>query len=363
MNSSSKNRIRVLVVDDSPLIRKIMTAILSKYSEFELVGTAHNGKMALDKIARFQPDVITLDIEMPEMNGLETLQRIMSEMPTPVVMLSSYSRAGADLTFEALDMGAVDFIAKPHPMFSQSVEEIQDKIIDKIRTASRVCVQRINPKTRTLPSLVCSEKSNKMSYPLKNAIRPNLDYVVSIGVSTGGPKALMEIIPQIPSNIPAAFLIVQHMPVGFTRVLAERINGIASVPVMEASDLQPIKNGHVYLARGDHHLSVCQQHNKLMTALSQNGHASQFRPSIDVLMQSTADVMEDRNIGVIMTGMCSDGVRGVKAIKNKGGRVLAQDEETSTIFGMNKLAINSGYVDEVVPLQQIIPRILHHIKV
>lgn len=347
--------IGVFCVDDSPLIRKILTRMIGEHDDLKLLGTAQNGKMALDMIAKLKPDVITLDFEMPEMDGLETLRRIMTEMPTPVIMLSSYSLEGADLTFQALDLGAVDFIAKPHRIFSRSIEDIEHHILDKIRTASQVHVTKLD---KSQPSLVIPVYEKKEKFSTK--VNP-CDFIISIGISTGGPQALKEILPTIPPDINACFLIVQHMPPGFTKALADRLNDISAIDIKEAEEGDLLMGGKVFIAKGDHHLIVRGEHHGWITGLSQNGHVSSFRPSIDVLMQSTATHFEDRNIGVIMTGMCADGVKGVQCIKQKKGHVIAQDEKSSVIFGMNKLAIQAGHVHDVLPLSQIIPKILEHI--
>lgn len=349
--------IGVYCVDDSPLIRKILTRMIGEHPDLKLLGTAHNGKIALNEIARLKPDVITLDFEMPEMDGLETLRRIMTEMPTPVIMLSSYSVEGADLTFQALDLGAVDFIAKPHRIFSRSIEDIQNQILNKIRTASQIHVKKLDKSLSTVePVVPISEKPKKYS----TTVRP-CDYIISMGISTGGPQALKEILPTIPPDINACFLIVQHMPPGFTKALADRLNEISPIDIKESEDGDLLMGGKVFIAKGDHHLIVRGEHHGWTTGLSRNGHVSSFRPSIDVLMRSTATHFEDRNIGVIMTGMCADGVKGVQCIKEKNGHVIAQDENSSVIFGMNKLAIQAGYVHDILPLSQIIPKILDHI--
>ncbi|MBN1782471.1 chemotaxis-specific protein-glutamate methyltransferase CheB [bacterium] len=339
------------------MIRKILTRMIGDHPDFQLLGTAHNGKVALEKIAALKPDVITLDFEMPEMNGLETLRCIMNDMPTPVIMLSSYSVEGADLTFQALDMGAVDFVAKPHPIFSRSIEDIESHILNKIRTANQIKVKKID--IAAMDTTIIPKPS-----PKKNSKKParQCDFIISLGISTGGPKALKEILPSIPADVNACFMIVQHMPPGFTKALASRLNDISPAEIKEAEEGDPLKAGRIYIAKGDHHLIVRDHDVEWTAGLSQNGHVSSFRPSIDVLMKSTAENFEDKNIGVIMTGMCADGVEGVRHVKEKNGYVIAQDEKTSVIFGMNKLSIQSGYVDEVLPLNRIVPKILNHIK-
>ena len=340
--SESNTNIRVFCVDDSPLIRKILTRMISQHPDLKLIGTAHNGRMALDEIARLNPDVITLDFEMPEMNGLETLKRIMQDMPTPVIMLSSYSVEGADLTFQALDLGAVDFIAKPHRIFSRSIEDIETLILNKIRAAAQVQVKSIDMNRLPAETPPACLKPKLRT----NILRP-CEHVISIGISTGGPQALKRI--------------VQHMPPGFTKALADRLNTISPIHIKEAEEGDLLTGGKVYIAKGDHHLLVRNEHHGWITALGRNGLVSSFRPSIDVLMNSTALHFEDRNIGVIMTGMCADGVNGVRSIRDHNGYVLAQDETTSVIFGMNKLAVQAGYVHDVVPLTEIVPKILEYI--
>lgn len=350
-------KIKVFVVDDSLLIRTILTRMIEESSEFELAGTASNGKMALDLIAKTNPDVITMDIEMPEMNGLASLARIMAEMPTPVIILSAYSKEGADLTITALELGAVDFITKPHPIFSRTVEDIKKEIYIKLRTASLIQVKKIDPITIDTISTKHYEWKHRISSQQPHKTRPS-ENIISIGVSTGGPKALSTIIPTIPSDINATFLIVQHMPIGFTKALADRLNILSRIEVKEAKDGEMLVSGKVFIARGDFHLTVEKNDRTFFTRLNRNGYVSSFRPSIDVLMKSTADHFRNKNIGVIMSGMCADGVEGVRYIKKNRGLVIAQDEETSTIFGMNKIAIQLGCVDHIVPLNKIVPTIL-----
>jgi len=297
------------------------------------------------------PDVVTMDIQMPGMNGLETLQHIMTQMPTPVVMLSSYSKEGAELTFQALELGAVDFIAKPHPVFSTRIEEIRDQILEKLRTAGRVQVRRLAPE----PSLR-TERLLKTAGPKPK--QPHCVNAVTIGVSAGGPKALIEIIPTLPPDVPAAFLVAQHMPPGYTKALADRLNSLSQIEVKEAKAGDEILHGMVLIAEGGHDLTVAKKGHAYFAALNRDEGASCYRPSIDKMMASTAEHFRERAIGVIMTGMCSDGVLGVRAIKEKQGRVIAQDEETSAVYGMNKLAVQSGVVDRVVPLSRIVPTVI-----
>ncbi len=360
MNAINTKPIKVLVVDDSPLMRILLTRIIEKSPELTLVGTASNGKVALDLIAKTNPDVITMDIEMPEMDGLACLVHIMKEMPKPVIMISAYTKEEEESTITALELGAVDFIPKPHPALPETIEEIKKEIYTKIRTASLIEVKKTDSKIiDTMLEKARSHKHHGHSSLTKH--KQPCEKVISIGVSTGGPKALSTMIPAIPPDINASILIVQHMPPGFTKALANRLDELSKIEVKEAKGGDPLVAGKVYIARGDHHLTVKCQNHTYFTRLNQNGHVSSFRPSIDVLMKSTAQHFQDKNIGVIMSGMCTDGVEGVRYIKENQGTVIAQDEATSAIFGMNKIAIQLGRVDHIVALDQIVPTILNQL--
>jgi two-component system chemotaxis response regulator CheB len=354
-------RIKVLVVDDSLLSRKLVSQLLAQDPEIEWVATASNGREALEAVARHDPDVITLDVEMPEMDGIEALKRIMAETPKPVVMLSAYTEHDAELTFQALDFGAVDFITKPHPVFSRQIADIRDEIIMKVKTASRIRVMKTDPGH---PSRACRTSVLRRERP-----RPQDDRslakcrsVVSIGVSTGGPQCLRQLLPAIPPDFPAAIVIVQHMPIGFTKALADRLNGMSQIDVKEAETGDVLREGRAFIARGDHHLVIREEAFAFTTLLNRESPVSRFRPSIDVMMESTSRIFGPRNVGVIMTGMCDDGVRGVREIHDRGGRVIAQDESTSTVFGMNRAAIESGCVDRIVPLHRIVPVLIEFLE-
>jgi len=256
-----------------------------------------------------------------------------------------------------LDLGAVDFIAKPHPVFSSHIEDIRDQILEKLKMASRIPVKRLaSDGIENQHSHQAEKTHHKISK--QRTKRSRCINVVSIGVSAGGPKALKEIIPTLPANIPASFLIVQHMPPGFTGALAERLNHLSQVEVKEARTGDPISNGTVLIARGGHHLTVTHDGNGFAADLNWNCRTARFKPSIDVMMASAAEHFREKTIGVIMTGMCSDGVKGVRAIKEKQGQIIAQDKETSAVYGMNRLAVQAGVVDRVVPLHRIVPTIM-----
>ena len=361
VNGMNDRRIKTLVVDDSLLSRRLLSQLLAEDAGIEVVATASNGREALDAVALHNPDVITMDVEMPEMNGIEALRRIMAETPIPVVMLSAYTEHDAELTFQALDLGAVDFVTKPHPILSRRLADIRDEIVLKVKTASRIRVVKMDP-GRTSPASGApvprpSRARLKTAPPLTKCRR-----VVSIGVSTGGPQCLRQLLPAIPPDFPAAIVIVQHMPIGFTKALADRLNGMSQIEVKEAETGDVLREGRAIIARGDHHLVIREDAFAYTTLLNRENPVSRFRPSIDVMMESTSRVFGPRNVGVIMTGMCEDGVRGVQIIHDRGGRVIAQDRSTSAVFGMNRAAIESGCVDRVVTLHGIVPAMIEFLE-
>jgi two-component system, chemotaxis family, protein-glutamate methylesterase/glutaminase len=353
LKNRTEKPIRVLIVDDSALIRRILNDILREDPGIEVVGMISDGRKALEAVAKFNPDVVTLDVEMPEMNGIETLKRIMKESPKPVVMISAFTESGAELTFQALDLGAVDFITKPHSVFSSRLLDLRREIVLKIKEASRARVRRMDAPARKAPGIPHSTPASKTARPLARCNR-----IVSIGISTGGPKALGEIMPQIPADFPAAIVIVQHMPQPFTKALASRLNAISRIEVKEAEDQDIVAPGRAFVARGDYHIRIREEKLAFVACLDQAEKVSMFRPSIDVLMESTANAFRDRNIGILMTGMGRDGVLGVRKVKLQGGVTLAQNERTSAIFGMNRIAIESGYIDRVLPLEALVPAVL-----
>jgi len=335
---------KVLIIEDSAFMRKIITNILSADPQLEVVAAARNGLEGVQLCADLKPDVITMDIEMPVMDGLTALEKIMAENPTPVVMLSSLTTEGAEATLKALDLGAVDFIAKPSGAISLDLGKIKEEIVLKVKTAAQARLQGGRPGrlVHTLP---------KLNTPTVQEGR-KLTKIVAIGTSTGGPKALQEIIPLLPRSIPAGIVIVQHMPKGFTKSLADRLDSLSQLTVREAQDGDELVPGLALIAPGDYHLEVQRTTTKTVVRLNQQPPVGGHRPSVDVMMKSVA-AAGLVNIGVILTGMGQDGVEGMELIKKNGGQTIAQDQDTCIVFGMPKVAIERNCIDKVVPLQKI----------
>ncbi|MGA1822029.1 MAG: protein-glutamate methylesterase/protein-glutamine glutaminase [Thermoplasmatota archaeon] len=338
--------IRVLVVDDSLVMRRLLTDLLEKEAGITVIGTAKNGMEAVSKAAELQPSVITMDIEMPMMDGLTALQHIMAENPMPVVMLSAMNKRQSDIVIKALEMGAIDFIPKTSGTISLDIEKAGESIVSKIRGAAEIEVKCIKPKA--------PEKIVESDFK----IPPIRDRVVAIGASTGGPKALLEVISSLPRDLPAAVLIVQHMPEGFTQSLAERLNWQSSLEVKEAQDGDRVRSGLVYIAPGNRHMEVDGKHIRL----TDGARVNHVRPSADVLMESVAVHYGPNALGVLMTGMGQDGAAGIRAIKRKGGRTIAQDESSCAVFGMPKAAIELRSVDEVEPIEKIAQKIISMLR-
>lgn len=334
-------KVRVLVVDDSAFMRRVICNILNSDPEVEVAGYARDGEEAIKKVKNLRPDVVTLDVEMPRLNGLGALSVIMRECPTPVVMISAYTAKGRKETIKALELGAVDFIAKPSGEVSPHLEKLRDEILEKVKVAAKSRVKRLIRAVKEKPSKRLRVKAAGMSK------------IVVIGASTGGPRAILEILSKLSPNLPACFLIVQHMPEGFTTSFARRLDTKSPLKVMEAQNGSPLRQGIAYVAPGDYHLLVDSSSLNIIKGLKLHG----VRPAIDFTMESAANKFGENTIGVLLTGMGVDGAAGMKAIKERGGITLAQDEETSLVFGMPKAAISLGCIDEVLPLHKIPERL------
>lgn len=349
-----RNKIRVLVVDDSALMRLMISDILNSDNEIEVLATAKDGEDGIKKVIMLKPDVVTLDIEMPRLDGLQTLGYIMSEIPTPVVMVSAYTQNGAKATLNALEYGAVDFVSKPSGTISGDIAKIGDELIAKVKMAAAVDIDNlkfIRPK-KFSENYIKPEPGKKVTG----------EKVVVIGASAGGPRTLCRILPQLDPDIPAGILIVQHMPKGFTKAFAARLDLESQIEIKEAEEGDRIEQRKVLIAPGDYHMTVKSKTsgNGTVNVVSLDKEPPVFgiRPTVDAMMLSAAKVYRDKTIGVILTGMGSDGAKGMKAIKNYKGKTIAQNKDTCVVYGMPKATIEEGVVDRVVPLDRIAEEIM-----
>ena len=351
-------RIRVLVVDDSVVIRRLVTHALEQEPALEVVGAASNGALALQRIPQFNPDVLTLDIEMPEMDGLETLRRVRREYPQMrVIMFSTLTERGAAATLEALSLGADDYVAKVsnEGSLDRSMRRLRDELVPKIKQFFHLSGQS-RPEPRPEQAPVAAAPSDWRARPFGNTKVP--PRVVVIGVSTGGPAALGAILPQLPAGFPLPVLVVQHMPPLFTRFLAERLHATCRLPVEEASQGAPIDAGKILIAPGDYHMKVARGEVRPCISLDQSPPQNSCRPAVDALFASTGEVYGGAAVAAILTGMGQDGLRGAEILKACGARILAQDETTSVVWGMPGAVANAGLADRVLPLDQVVPEIL-----
>ncbi len=358
--------IKILIADDSIFMRKLLSDLFEEQPDFKVVGVAHNGKDAVEKTAQLSPDLLTMDVNMPVMDGLEALAIIMKEHPLPVVMISSMTKTGAEATLRALELGAVDFISKVSGTVS-SIADIQNEILEKCRAAA-AANWRISAKGKSIPVEVEEPPVPKvrpaelMSSPFSKTVPgTGQQRLVAIGTSTGGPRALQQVITQLPADLPCGVVVVQHMPPGFTKSLSERLDSLSKVRVKEAEDNDLIEPGHVYIAPGNYHMQVKNQSGLLRISLNQEPPLASHRPSVDVLFDSVASVGR-RLTAVIMTGMGSDGARGMQKIKSAGGYVIAEDESTSVVYGMPKAVVDLGIADKVLPLPYIAGAIVNAVK-
>lgn len=350
--------IRVLVVDDSAFMRRVISDILDSDEGIKTIDTARNGKEAIEKAVNLKPDIITLDVEMPVMDGLTCLKELSNVCSIPVIMLSSHTKEGAEATINALEHGAIDFITKPSNIFHMNSLNKRNELIEKVKviaklknnTSSRVHKEILDVKSNYKQQKALNKEDNQGSH---------LKKIVAIGISTGGPKALRDVIPQLPGDIPAAFLVVQHMPPGFTKSLAERLDSLSNVRVKEAEDNETVKPGVVYIAPGDYHMKIALARDKSLTLkLTKDPPYGAHRPSATVMMESLSETGLANIVGIIMTGMGSDGSEGAKRLKEENnGYIIAQDEKTCIVYGMPKVAVELGIVDEVVPLEMITKKI------
>jgi two-component system chemotaxis response regulator CheB len=336
-------RIRVLVVDDSALMRKLIPAILARESAIEVVGTAMDGAFALKKIEELQPDVVTLDLDMPRMDGMETLRLIMRRAPLPVILFSTHSKEGGYATLKALALGAVDFLAKPKDAAAGHLEQIADQLIAKIKVAKRAV-------GRKLPAAVLEEKPAPKK-GTRAALPPRR--IIAIGISTGGPNALQFVLSQIPADFQSTIIVVQHMPEGFTEMFAKRLDECCALEVQEARSGDLLLAGRVLICPGNRHIMVRRMPRGDMAVLSDGPPVNGHRPSADVLFHSVSQEFGLTAVGVLMTGMGDDGAEGLGAIKAAGGMTVAQSEDTCVVSGMPRAAILKGYANKIIPLDGV----------
>ena len=354
---TTRPTVRVLIVDDSAFMRTALSRMIASECGFEVVGTACDGSEALERIAALDPDVVTMDVEMPGLNGVETLRRIMSRFPRPVIMVSSGADKDAEATFNALGAGAFDYLPKQLSSTSLDIMHIRPDLIAKIRAASGARRTTIAEHLQRKPARsVVSEGHSSTSVTFATPA------IIAMGTSTGGPNALQEILPRFPRDLPVPILIVQHMPPGFTTPFAHRLNSLCSITVREAVDREPVLPGVAYIAPAGMHMTV-DGASPSSTLIRLDTHPENLLhiPSVDILMKSVAECFRTLAMGVILTGMGSDGVEGMEAIHRRGGLTVGQDESTCTVYGMPRACAALGILRRVVPLSQISAQILQAI--
>jgi two-component system, chemotaxis family, protein-glutamate methylesterase/glutaminase len=347
-------KIKVLIVDDSALIRSVMKEIISEQPDMEVVGVAPDPIAARDLIKQTNPDVLTLDVEMPRMDGLDFLEKLMRLRPMPVVMVSSLTERGSEITMRALELGAVDFVTKPKLSIQSGMRDYSDMIADKIRAASKARIR-----TRVAASN-SSDNTAGTSLPMVKNPLTSSEKLIIIGASTGGTEAIKNFLIQMPSDCPG-ILITQHMPEGFTRSFAKRLDSLCKISVSEAAGGERVLPGHAYIAPGHSHLELARSGANYMTKLDDGSPVNRHRPSVDVLFRSAATYAGKNAVGVILTGMGKDGAAGMVEMKNAGAHNFAQDEASCVVFGMPREAIAAGGVDEVAGIHELPEKVLHYL--
>lgn len=349
---SAAAKIRVMVIDDSALVRRLLTEIINREQDLEVVGAAPDPVIAREMIKQVNPDVLTLDVEMPKMDGLEFLEKLMRLRPMPVLMISSLTERGSEQTLRALELGAVDFVAKPKLDIQAGLKEYAEEITAKLRVAARARVRKL-----VTAALNTSSHSADVVLPSVRSHSGSTEKVIVIGSSTGGTEALKEVLMRLPPDSPAV-LVAQHMPAGFTKSFAQRLNGLCKIKVSEAVGGERVLPGHAYIAPGHSHLLLKRSGANYVTELSDGPPVNRHRPSVDVLFRSAANAGGKNIIGVMLTGMGKDGASGMLEMRNAGATNFAQDEATCVVYGMPREAVAVGAVHEVLPLQDIAAKVL-----
>ncbi len=343
--------IRVLVVDDSLLIRRFVKDILSRDPEFEVIGEAADGVEAIKKIMELSPDVVILDLEMPRKNGIEVIREVMATKPTRILVFSSHTKEGAEITTTALTSGAIDFVFKPSwSHIASNISDFSKMFVEKVKLVAKSKIP--SPKT------VEQEKITEKTVVSKPTLKKEKFGIVAIASSTGGPRALTSVIPKLPGDMPVPVVVVQHMPAGFTKSLAERLNKLSKLTVKEGEDGEDVKAGYVYIAPGGIHMRV----NKGKIELFDGPQVKGVKPAADVLFDSVGREYKKQTLGVVLTGIGDDGTDGAKIIKQFGGKIFAESEETALIYGMPKAVVKAGLADKVVPLPKMAEEIEKEVR-
>ncbi len=359
---------RVIVVDDSALVRSMLTEIINRQPDMECIGAAADPLVAREMIRNLNPDVITLDVEMPRMDGIDFLSKLMRLRPMPVVMVSTLTERGADVTLKALELGAIDFVAKPKIGVADGLKQLANDITDKIRIASKAHIHRLPAAAAAsaAPTSPGTSASGSTPAPVTrpapaNVGRLSTEKIIFIGASTGGTEATKEVLTNLPADAPAV-VITQHMPPGFTRNYAARLDGLCRIRVKEAADGERILPGHAYIAPGGMHLSVERSGANYVARVQDGDPVNRHKPSVEVLFKSAAKVAGPNAIGIMLTGMGADGARAMREMRDAGAYCVAQNEASCVVFGMPREAIAAGAVQEVLPLKEIAQHVLDHLR-
>lgn len=340
--------IKVLVVDDSAFMRKALSTMLDKDPDIKVIGTARDGQEGLDLVRKLDPDVVTMDIEMPKMDGLTALRHIMMEAPRPVLMVSSLTTEGAEATLKAMELGAVDFIPKQLSKVSLDIVKIEKDLIARVKTVAARKMRHVSAPARpTAPRRPVAPRP-----AVAPAGRPKRD-VVAIGVSTGGPPVVQKILSSLPADFPAGIVIAQHMPGAFTGPFAKRLDGVSQITVKEAENGDVFKPGYAYVAPGGRHVVLEQKMTHINVVVTDKPADELYKPSANVLISSVAEAVGKRALGVILTGMGADGCEGIRDLKAKGGRAIAQSDSTCVVYGMPKAIVDEKLADEIVDLDDL----------
>jgi two-component system chemotaxis response regulator CheB len=355
-------KIRVVVVDDSALVRSLLAEIINRQRDMECVGVANDPLVAREIIRELNPDVITLDVEMPRMDGLDFLGRLMRLRPMPVLMISTLTERGAEVTMKALELGAIDFVAKPRIGLADGIKELAEQIVEKIRVAASAQVKRAVPQPALARAATSSEAAGAAPPPPAKLLgRVSTEKLICIGSSTGGTEAVKEVLMRMPADAPG-ILVTQHMPPGFTTSFAARLNGLCQITVKEAVDRERVLPGHAYIAPGGRHLRIDRSGANYIVIVEDGEPVNRHKPSVEVLFHSCAQVVGPNAFGIMLTGMGNDGARAMREMKDAGSYNYVQNEATCVVFGMPREAIAHGAADEVLPLLEIAPALLSRLR-